>query len=107
MDFGRGIGEKWTWLYNLPEVASTHEFCRVPSVSARFGTDPPLWNWAMLAVARLFPKDFLKDRSKCALVQCSRSQLHLQSFISPSRKGCIDVVFYCLETGMSGRMLAI
>lgn len=70
VDFGKGIGEKPVWLYNLPEVYSTHKHCRVPSVSARFGTDPAIWNWAMLAVARLLPKDFLKDRSKYDSTPC-------------------------------------
>ena len=64
VDFGRGIGEKPAWLYNLPEVFSTHKYCKVPNVSARFGTDPAVWNWAMIAVARLLPKSFLADRSK-------------------------------------------
>ena len=64
VDFGRGLGEKPVWLYNLPEVFSTHKYLHVPSVSARFGTDPPFWNWAMVAVARLAPKDFLSNRSK-------------------------------------------
>jgi len=64
VDFGKGIGEKPAWLYNLPEVYSTHKYLRVPSVSARFGTDPAIWNWAMIAVARLCSKEFLRDRSK-------------------------------------------
>lgn len=41
---------------NLPEVASTHEVLGVPSVSARFGTDPALWNWGMSAVANFAPE---------------------------------------------------
>lgn len=64
VDFGKGIGEKPAWLYNLPEVYSTHKYLRVPSASARFGTDPAFWNWAMIAVARLAGKEFLKDRNK-------------------------------------------
>ena len=40
---------------NLPEVASAHEILRVPSVSARFGTAPVFWNWAMGAVATFSP----------------------------------------------------
>jgi len=37
---------------------------KVPGVSARFGTDPFIWNWAMWLVARLCPKQFLQDRSQ-------------------------------------------
>ncbi|KAK9827368.1 hypothetical protein WJX81_002139 [Elliptochloris bilobata] len=64
VDFGRPLGRVTAWLYNLPEVASTHENLRVPSVSARFATAPVFWNWAMVAVARLAPKGFLEDRDK-------------------------------------------
>ena len=45
VDFGRPLGRVTAWLYNLPEVASTHENLRVPSVSARFATAPVFWNW--------------------------------------------------------------
>ena len=53
------------YLYNLPEVVSTFECLRVPTVSARFSTAPFFWNWAMIAVARLAPRGFLEDRAKC------------------------------------------
>lgn len=56
VDFGPGIGRKGVWLYPLPEVASGHQVFGVPNISARFGTDPDLWNWAMWAMARLVPK---------------------------------------------------
>jgi hypothetical protein len=52
------------YLYNLPEVASAFKYIRVPGVSARFGTDPFIWNWAMWLVARLCPPQFLQDRSQ-------------------------------------------
>ncbi len=45
IDFGRPIGRVTAWLYNLPEVESTHVNLRVPSVSARFATAPVFWNW--------------------------------------------------------------
>ncbi|CAK9253947.1 unnamed protein product [Sphagnum jensenii] len=64
VDFGKGIGVKPVYLLNLPEVTSTHEVLGVPSVSARFGTSPHIWNVAMAAVAALAPKGFLEDRSK-------------------------------------------
>jgi len=43
----------------LPEVKSTHEVLKVPSVSARFGTYPQIWNIAMGMVASLVPKVIL------------------------------------------------
>ncbi len=64
VDFGPPIRRVTAWLYNLPEVASTHECMRVPTVSARFATAPVFWNWAMVAVARLAPPGFLEDRAK-------------------------------------------
>ena len=56
VDFGIGIGKRQCFLYNLPETESCHVNLRVPSVSARFGTAPFFWNWAMWLTARLSPK---------------------------------------------------
>ncbi|MCO5552918.1 hypothetical protein L7F22_006437 [Adiantum nelumboides] len=64
IDFGKGVGRRSVYLLNLPEVSSAHEVLGVPSVSARFGTEPMFWNWAMGAVASLAPPGFLKDRTK-------------------------------------------
>ncbi|KAI8469515.1 MAG: saccharopine dehydrogenase-like protein [Monoraphidium minutum] len=64
VDFGPGIGRKGTYLYNLPEVQSAYRYMKVPGVSARFGTDPFIWNWAMWLVARLVPRRFLQNRSQ-------------------------------------------
>ena len=66
VDFGPPIRKATCYLYNLPEVESTFETMRVPTVSARFSTAPFFWNWAMIAVARLAPRGFLEDRAKCA-----------------------------------------
>jgi hypothetical protein len=44
------------YLYPLPEVLSGRQVFGVPSISARFGTAPDFWNWAMVAVARLAPR---------------------------------------------------
>lgn len=62
VDFGPGIGRKGTYVYNLPEVVSAHKYMRVPGCSARFGTDPFFWNWAMWLTARLLPRSKLNDR---------------------------------------------
>uniref|UniRef100_A0A7N0RI92 Saccharopine dehydrogenase NADP binding domain-containing protein n=2 Tax=Kalanchoe fedtschenkoi TaxID=63787 RepID=A0A7N0RI92_KALFE len=64
IDFGEGIGKRDVYLLNLPEVASAHEVLGVPTVSARFGTAPFFWNWGMEAMTKLFPSEFLQDRSK-------------------------------------------
>lgn len=64
VDFGPPIRKATCYLYNLPEVVSTFECLRVPTVSARFSTAPFFWNWAMIAVARLAPQGFLEDRAK-------------------------------------------
>ena len=56
VDYGKGLGRRSAFLYNLPEVLSGHQVMRVPSISARFGTDPELWNIAMWLSARLLPK---------------------------------------------------
>eukprot|EP00271_Cylindrocystis_brebissonii_P005024 TRINITY_DN1697_c0_g1_i1.p1 TRINITY_DN1697_c0_g1~~TRINITY_DN1697_c0_g1_i1.p1 ORF type:complete len:537 (-),score=59.39 TRINITY_DN1697_c0_g1_i1:25-1635(-) len=63
-DFGTGIGSKSVYLLNLPEVESIHQVLGVPTVSARFGTDPPFWNWAMEAMVALLPPAMLKDRAR-------------------------------------------
>ncbi|KAK9224719.1 hypothetical protein WN943_009755 [Citrus x changshan-huyou] len=64
VDFGKGIGRKDVFLLNLPEVRSAREVLGVPTVSARFGTAPFFWNWGMVTMQRLFPAEYLRDRSK-------------------------------------------
>ena len=56
------MGRKGTYLYNLPEVASARKYLGVQGCSARFGTDPAPWNWAMWLMARLVPRQLLADR---------------------------------------------
>ncbi|CAI5457587.1 unnamed protein product [Closterium sp. Yama58-4] len=56
VDFGPGVGERSTYLLNLPEVVSAHEVLGVPTVSARFGTAPHMWNWAMHLLRSLLPQ---------------------------------------------------
>lgn len=54
VDFGKGLGRKTVWLYNLPEVESAFKYMKVPNVSARFGTDPgepkPPVGWPFVCV---------------------------------------------------------
>ncbi|XP_076884158.1 uncharacterized protein LOC143533190 [Bidens hawaiensis] len=64
IDFGKGIGKRDVYLLNLPEVTSAHEILGVPTVSARFGTAPFIWNWAMDAMTGFLPSEVLRDRSK-------------------------------------------
>ena len=40
---------------NLPEVKSTFKILSVPTVSARFGSDPFFWNWGMHTLATFLP----------------------------------------------------
>ncbi|KQJ92379.1 uncharacterized protein LOC106866586 isoform X2 [Brachypodium distachyon] len=63
IDFGEGIGKKDVYLLNLPEVKSTHKFLGVPTVSARFGSDPFIWNWGMETFANFLPADILRDKN--------------------------------------------
>jgi hypothetical protein len=56
VDFGPGLGRRSAWLYNLPEVQTGFDVLRVPSVSARFGTSPAIWNLGMWLLARIAPK---------------------------------------------------
>ncbi len=56
VDFGPGIGRKGLYVYNLPEVSSAWKYLNVKGASARFGTDPFFYNWAMWLVARLVPR---------------------------------------------------
>lgn len=64
VDFGRGIGKRDCFLLNLPEVHSAHTVLKVPSVNARFGTAPGLWNLAMEAVVSFLSPEFLRDDAK-------------------------------------------
>lgn len=57
-----GVGRKGLYVYNLPEVQSAYKIFGVKSASARFGTDPFFWNWAMWLVARLVPRGLLANR---------------------------------------------
>ncbi|KAK6164095.1 hypothetical protein DH2020_000959 [Rehmannia glutinosa] len=63
IDFGEGIGKKEVFLLNLAEVESTHEVLGVPTVSARFGTAPFFWNWAISALIKQFPAEYLRDKN--------------------------------------------
>ena len=58
----QGVGKRETFLYNLPEVATTHAVLGAPNVSARFGTSPGVWNGAMALMARLLPRETLQNR---------------------------------------------
>lgn len=53
---------------NLPEVKSTHKILRVPTVSARFGTDPFFWNWGMETFVNFLPAVRLVSQIKHYLV---------------------------------------
>lgn len=62
VDFGTGVGSREVFLYNLPEVATCHETLGIPSVSARFGTSPGVWNGAMWLLSKL-PRAVSRSRA--------------------------------------------
>lgn len=81
VDFGPGIGRRSLYLYNLPEVASGRQVFKVPNISARFGTDPIFWNWAMVLTARLLPKSKFvlsvkRERMGCSPCVCFVSSIN-------------------------------
>ena len=90
VDFGPPIRKATCYLYNLPEVESTFETMRVPTVSARFSTAPFFWNWAMIAVARLAPRGFLEDRAKCASPTTTVGRLDAGACIPPIQEQSIS-----------------
>jgi saccharopine dehydrogenase-like NADP-dependent oxidoreductase len=72
VDFGKGVGKREVFLYNLPEVSSTREILGARTVKARFGTSPGIWNGAMVAIANLVPKSMLENQDAMkALAQFS------------------------------------
>ncbi|KAF8656721.1 hypothetical protein HU200_060512 [Digitaria exilis] len=64
IDFGKGVGKKNVYLLNLPEVKSAFKILDVPTVSARFGSDPFFWNWGMRTFANFLPTESLRDKKK-------------------------------------------
>ncbi|KAF8664669.1 hypothetical protein HU200_054379 [Digitaria exilis] len=64
IDFGKGVGKKNVYLLNLPEVKSAFKILDVPTVSARFGSDPFFWNWGMHTFANFLPTESLRDKKK-------------------------------------------
>ncbi|KAF3327161.1 Saccharopine dehydrogenase NADP binding domain-containing protein [Carex littledalei] len=64
INFSKGIGKKDVYLLNLPEVRSAHEILKVPTVSARFGSEPFFWNWGMQAFARILRKETVRDKDE-------------------------------------------
>ena len=92
-----GLGRKGVYLYNLPEVASAYKYLRVPGVSARFGTDPFIWNWAMWLVARLCPPGFLKVSRGWGLTNLG---MLLSCFIICHSKRCHRPHTYRFECSM-------
>eukprot|EP00238_Polyblepharides_amylifera_P000296 CAMPEP_0196574314 /NCGR_PEP_ID=MMETSP1081-20130531/4055_1 /TAXON_ID=36882 /ORGANISM="Pyramimonas amylifera, Strain CCMP720" /LENGTH=418 /DNA_ID=CAMNT_0041892303 /DNA_START=129 /DNA_END=1382 /DNA_ORIENTATION=+ len=61
VDFGEGVGEREVFLYNLPEVYSAHTIMNIPSVSARFGTSPGVFNSGMNLITSVGPKSLFES----------------------------------------------
>ena len=68
LDFGDRVGLREVFLCNLPEVESTHRYLGVPSVEARFGTDPGVYNTIMSAMAKVLPREFLASQENAKLL---------------------------------------
>ena len=45
VDFGAPIGPRDVYPFELPETTSIQQVFNVPTVTARFGTGPPVFNW--------------------------------------------------------------
>jgi hypothetical protein len=67
VDFGPGVGRRGVYLLQLPEVASGRRVFGVPSISARFGTAPDAFNWALGALARVAGAALRDPRAAAAL----------------------------------------
>lgn len=68
LDFGDRVGLREVFLCNLPEVESSHKYLNVPSVEARFGTDPGIYNTLMAGMSKLLPKEFLADQDNAKML---------------------------------------
>ena len=63
VDFGKKCGKRECFIYNLPETASGREVFGAETVKARFGTSPGVWNFAMVLMASIVPRDVLLNKS--------------------------------------------
>lgn len=62
IDFGGKVGRRTAYVLNLPEVESLHEIVAPKSeLYAKFCTGPPIWNWLLIAMARLVRRDWLQN----------------------------------------------
>lgn len=92
-DFEGRLGRKTTYLLNLPEVTSLHNtIAPHANVFAKFSTAPPIWNWLLLATAKLVPPRILRDRE--AMLKFSQFSLPIVRFVdqlSGARTGIVVV----------------
>lgn len=67
VDFAGKVGAKEVYLLNLPEVVSMHDTLlqrgTKANVEAKFGTDPPIWNWLLKTTAALAPESMLRNKA--------------------------------------------
>lgn len=71
VDFGGKVGRRTAYVLNLPEVESLHEIIAPGSeLYAKFSTGPPIWNWLLIAMARLMRKEWLQNSH--AMMQFAR-----------------------------------
>lgn len=63
VDFGGDVGPRVTYALNLPEVVSLHDnLAAHAELHAKFSTGPAIWNWLLIAMARLIPRSLLANR---------------------------------------------
>ena len=75
VDFGRGVGTRSVALIDLPEVEAAATCLGVPSVSARFGIAPAVFNLAMAVFAAAAPRAWVTDRETAARVGAALAPL--------------------------------
>lgn len=96
VDFGPGLRKRETFAYNLPEVTSAYEILGVENCDARFGTDPGIWNLAMVILARTFGSR-LKDRSLSRRIAALSGDPH--AFLSLASSPLSEVPCYAQSLG--------
>lgn len=95
VDFKGAIGKRTTYMLNLPEVVSLHQFLLHGSKTelfAKFSTGPPVWNWLLQAMAKWTPRELLANREAMfAFSQFSMPFVRAVDLLSGARTGILAV----------------
>ena len=68
------------FVYNLPEVHTAHTVMGIPSVNARFGTSPGVFNGLMSFIADKLPASVLSDENAVKPLVCAGRQPSLPPY---------------------------